>query len=108
VGHGRGGRSSLLGTDTGRISPEREVRAVCMCAGRPIIKTRGRKKVITDKVKIFASMYFKDRLYTRQNLLHKHVQCERCKNDTKDRLTAPLILINTGGRRNGVNGGGQP
>jgi hypothetical protein len=44
-------------------------------------------------------MYFKDRLYTSQNLLHKHVQCERCKNDTKHKLTAPLILINTGGRR---------
>ena len=53
--------------------------------GRHIWTTR-----VPNKVKIFAWLYFKDRLSIRTNLFAKHIlddeSCQRCSNATEDRL----------------------
>jgi hypothetical protein len=52
--------------------------------GRHIWGTRA-----PNKVKVFAWLYFKDRLTTRSNLYAKHVldddQCQRCTNHVEDK-----------------------
>jgi hypothetical protein len=52
--------------------------------GRCIWETR-----VPNKVKVFAWLYFKDRLNTRSNLHAKHIledgDCQRCANAVEDR-----------------------